>query len=385
MSILPWRGRTTKTQFQKRFAEFVKAEFPNAEVRLADGLEVVVTGLQGMRSHTVWLGRAYEEYEKNPEKVDEILRRWPGPLADSDSRAAKTIDLCNLVPMIKDIEWVEQQRRFAESSGVVMDTWSEPCNPELVILYANFGSSIRFVSRSELDATGKNAEELHQIALENLRRRTLERAFLGNDGRYLIGFGGTLEAALLLDDQLWLDTRLKLRGIPVVGVPDRDSLIVAGSNDPDQILELAAMTAHLYRTERYTISDKLFIRRGDRFDLLDPDPVDESHPIPNLEVIDVHALKAGGGSTLGVIIASPLRSDARSVYRLFKKLHGHVQYISSAEYAEECGSPDHAKTTIEVRSHPESDQRMVNMVHSLRDWVGTAKASLDVTIWTEHR
>ncbi|MDB5973121.1 MAG: hypothetical protein JWQ90_5571 [Hydrocarboniphaga sp.] len=380
MSILFWRGRTTKKRFQERFAEFVRAEFPRAEVRPGAELEVVVTGLRGSDSHTIWLGRAYQEFEKNPENVEEILRRWLGPLEDSDRDAREKADLADLVPMIKDIAWIEQQRRFAESNDAVMDTWTAPYNSELVMLYADFRSGICFLTKSDVDALGKSAEDLHQIALENLRQRTPERSVIGENGRYLIGAGGNFEATLLLDDQLWLDTRLKVRGMPIVGVPDRDSLVVTGSDDPSGVLELAAMTARLHRTERYAISDKLFIRRGNRFDLLDPDPVDESHPIPNLDVIDVHARKKGRGSTLVIIIASPLRSDARSIYRLFKKLDGYVQYISSAAYAEECGSPDPATTTIEVHIHTESDRRISNMITSLRGWVENAKASLAVTI-----
>jgi len=43
-------------------------------------------------------------------------------------------------------------------------------------------------------------------------------------------------------------------------------------------------------------------------DLLADDP---NHPIRSLETIDVYAVNKGGGATLAIVIASPLRADAR--------------------------------------------------------------------------
>ena len=80
------------------------------------------------------------------------------------------------------------------------------------------------------------------------------------------------------------------------------------------------------------------VRRSGRFVLLDPQEVDDSHPIPDISVIDVHGMRQNGGSTMAVVIATPMQADPRSVYRLFRKLDGHLEYIKTAAYREQCGT-----------------------------------------------
>jgi hypothetical protein len=72
----------------------------------------------------------------------------------------------------------------------------------------------------------------------------------------------------------------------------------------------------------------LYQRSGRVWEPLDSGPVDVTHPIPNLEVIDIHATKKGGGADLVVIVASPLRADARSMFRLARKLDAYLQEIT---------------------------------------------------------
>jgi hypothetical protein len=106
-------------------------------------------------------------------------------------------------------------------------------------------------------------------------------------------------------------------------------------------------------------------------------PVDDTHPIPNLEVIDVH-LKKEGGSGLGVVVASPLSADARSIFRLLRKLDVYLETINSSEYQAECG-PSTAKTTsIIIRLHPGSDPAVESILGAAASWAEARNASLRV-------
>jgi hypothetical protein len=111
---------------------------------------------------------------------------------------------------------------------------------------------------------------------------------------------------------------------------------------------------------------------------LDPSPLDDSHPIPSLQVIDIHAVKKSGGSDLVVVVASPLEADARSIFRLMKKLDGYLQEINSDGYRNECGAPSPGATSIIVRLHPRSDPAVEEVLAAAVSWAEARNASLRV-------
>ena len=74
--------------------------------------------------------------------------------------------------------------------------------------------------------------------------------------------------------------------------------------------------------------------------------MDESHPIPKLDVIDIHARRRSGGSDLVIIVASALSADARSVFRLFRKLDSYLREIDSDAYRQEFGEANPESTGI---------------------------------------
>jgi hypothetical protein len=112
---------------------------------------------------------------------------------------------------------------------------------------------------------------------------------------------------------------------------------------------------------------------------LDPGPVDDEHPIPNLQVIDIHATKKNGGSDLVVIVASPLSADARSIFRLARKLDNYLQEINSDGYRSEIGAPTPDTTSIIVRLHPDSDPAIEDVLRAAAGWAEKRNASLQVT------
>jgi hypothetical protein len=174
------------------------------------------------------------------------------------------------------------------------------------------------------------------------------------------------------------DPRLHISGNPLIGVSDRGSFWVADDANPWAVFSVAAGVARCYRSEQFPISMHLFCKSATTWEPLDPSPVDDAHPIPNLEVIDIHAVKKGGGSDLVVVVASPLQADARSIFRLVRKLDGYLQEINSDQYRNECGAPRPDATSIIVRLHPRSDPAVEEVLAAGVSWAGARNASLQV-------
>ena len=103
---------------------------------------------------------------------------------------------------------------------------------------------------------------------------------------------------------------------------------------------------------------------------------DEAHPIPNLDVVDVHTILNSGGSRLYMIIAAPLGEDRRSLERLMCKLERYIAYFQCNECIEQCGEPTVTNTTIIVKLHPDSSPLAFELLERNKEWVRNNDATL---------
>ncbi len=379
MGIFKWRGRISKQEFRKQLVEALRTDAPQLTYTTSPGdeLEFTISGLENDGQSVVALHRAYAEFERETSERDQILTRWKNMLLRQTNR--EPLDPANVVPMIKERRWLDEQvTQGAKSSAEGADDslWVEEYNEELVIVYAEHRDGFSYGLREDFAAAGIKPAEIRSLAMRNLRARTPKREFDIVNDVWIINAGGNFEAALLLDDEIWNNHRFRDEEEVFAAVPGRDSLLAGTDHSPNGIWNLATMAAHIYRGEPYPVSAHLMVRRSGRFVLLDPHEVDDSHPIPDISVIDVHGMRQNGGSTMAVVIATPLQADPRSIYRLFRKLDGHLEYIKTAAYREQCGAGD---TDIEVSIHGDSDARVFDLFAVLPDFVSRRGARLTVT------
>jgi hypothetical protein len=144
-------------------------------------------------------------------------------------------------------------------------------------------------------------------------------------------------------------------GVRLVTIAERGFAVTAGTSNVLHIWQSAADAAASYRKAQYPVSPHLFEQRGGRFELVDDGEDDASHPIPSPTNLDIHAVMRGGGSDLGIVVATPLQADARSVYRLVQKMDNYLEFIARASYQEQCGAPSKESTRIIVRLHEATD------------------------------
>lgn len=368
MKLLPWRGRTNKQAFLERCQRAVQKKFPEAQVAPAGELDLDVVFPNGTRNN-LYLGRAYAEFCEQPREFDDIMERWLQIVA-AHTEPAQPLDPDNLVPMIKDRAWVASLNDAASS-------WIEDYNEQLVIAYAEYKASFWYCSLTDLEKTGIPREDLRRRALANLAARSTQRELEQFAAVTMINVGGNFEASQILLDDFWADPRVGAGSL--IAVPDRDTLAVSVDDSPQAVWSLAEMAARLARTEPYPITPMLFARR-DRGPMLAIDGAenDDSHPIPRLDVIDVNAIKRGGGADQVIVVATPLDASPRSVFRLFTKIDGYLGYTASEQFRKESGPPSPATTRIVVRIHPGSSREIFELLATAAPWVRTRNAALVV-------
>lgn len=105
---------------------------------------------------------------------------------------------------------------------------------------------------------------------------------------------------------------------------------------------------------------------------------DVDHPIPALNVIDVHTIRRGGGADLHLIIAQPLQDDRNSQERLLAKIGGYLDFIGSEAFMAEAGAPSPDTTQIVVIIHPESSAKVFELLERCKPWAEANQARLVV-------
>jgi len=377
MGILFWRGRVSRASFRRMFVADLQKLAPHlvCSDSTEDELVVVITGMENSKQMTQRLHNAYQEFQKEPKKQDEILDRWArgtvalaGPLKISREL---------IVPMVKTRAWeqnaYEGREKPAPDAAEAMCT--DPCNEVLTVTYVHWGATFHFLTNSDLEEAGITRAELEPLALANLRRMTPKRDFLERAGVCLINVGGNLEATMLLDETLWSDQRFAAADTLLVAVPDRNTILACTETSVDAVWNLALLARNLWRSESYALTDQLLIRRAGGFELLDPLIEDESHPIPRLDVLDVSARKTDGTIDACIVIATPLDGSPRSTFRLFRKLEAYLTELCCAAAG---GVRKQAASIpkIDVRIHPESHPDILAKLELLRSHVAERGATL---------
>jgi uncharacterized protein YtpQ (UPF0354 family) len=366
VKLFQWRGRTSKKAFTERFQAALQQHLPEAAVDQLGELELRVRRTAQV-TQTIWLGRAYQEFCKDPADADEIIARW---LRNTTEIRIDAIDVDCIIPVIKDHGWLEQNGRPAS------DLWSEPYNTELLIVFAEFREGLHFCNRSAVADLRIPLTQLRDRAFANLQRRITQVSVERRGGDlYMLGAGGTIDASLLLLEDLTKDSRIELEGAALVAVPDRDTFLLVDDASPFAVFGIAQLAAEYYRSEPDPISRQLFRKDGGVWVPLDPAPLDAHHPIPDLTVIDVF-LEHSGGVELGLVIASPLGTDPRSLFRLFTKLDLYLREIEANRWGRNLddGTPQSARITVKM--HRDCDPIVAELVRSHGDWAKSRGATL---------
>lgn len=111
---------------------------------------------------------------------------------------------------------------------------------------------------------------------------------------------------------------------------------------------------------------------------------DLEHPIPALGVIDVNAIRHGGGADLHIVIAKPIQDDMKSQKRLLDKIEGYLSFIGSDAFQAEAGAPNPSNTRVVVQIHAESSVTIFELLERCKPWALENQATLAVSLLDQH-
>lgn len=252
--------------FTEEVARRVRAAVPDLDVQIAGELELAIA-MNEDGGNRAFLNNAYQMYSgESPKHRDELIDRFVRSFAEAAKGLERSADA--IIPVVKDRAWLtEIEASVRQMGGDPQGKLYEDLNEDLVVVYAiDTPSNIAYLSPDELERLGVSREDLRALAVRNLRgllpgvqvQRGEKLAMVTADGNY--------EASLLLFSDLWAREREKLRGDPVAAVPARDLLLFADSADADAVAQLRQLAARMRAEATYSLTDRLFVLREDRWD-----------------------------------------------------------------------------------------------------------------------
>jgi uncharacterized protein YtpQ (UPF0354 family) len=150
----------------------------------------------------------------------------------------------------------------------------EPCIDGVLLAYlVDQGDRYVYAERRDLREQGVSIEELRAASLENLSEVSDGQIRLAGDGPMrALFFDGSLEASLILLDDLW-DEGLRdyYETVPVIAIPTRDVLVFSDARSTEGIAELRAVIERACDDGgEHLISRLLYARRAGRWEPFDP-------------------------------------------------------------------------------------------------------------------
>lgn len=234
------------------------------EVQAREGLTLRLR--VGQSELSVNLRNFYNAYSASPAALDEVVETAVRSLHSYD--AARTISSFDelrerVYPILKPITLLVTVRERQLPMIVY-----RPFLADLIISYViEEPSSLAYISEGHLERWGVAEHELHEQAMANLRRRTAERGehtVTGEGAQRLVIFKAQdgFDATRLLLPDLIEPWRGQFPGSMVIGIPNRDFLIIFSDADKTILSAIAHQIQREAAEEAFGLTDQLFTLKG---------------------------------------------------------------------------------------------------------------------------
>lgn len=244
----------TVQEYTKQYQEVLIKEFPDVSFSMFDERTIEARFKDNLGRLSV--DNAYIAYQSNPDSLKQIMASYINSLRSAFAQA-DTASAGNIVPVIKPHSFLNMTTH--EGGPKVNPGVYDIYNDELVILYAmDLPNNVRGVSESDLTNLGIARESLHVMSINNLVNLIPEIQVKGGNGLFMVMAGGTYESSLILHLDLIHEDNFKVNGDLVIAIPNRDVLLITGSNDTQNIAKVATIANQMFSENNYPISPFLF-------------------------------------------------------------------------------------------------------------------------------
>lgn len=252
----------TQEEFAHLYLDSLIKRYPNIKFEL--GPDLTITSKKGELDYKQFTHNMFLAYQNEPDSISAIINRY-GALAAEMLEERKPIVIDNIIPVIKPKEYLDDVKTLvSEAKSFPMLT--EKYNDQLIIMYAEDSkTSIRYLTEDDFNALAITKDSLKSIALKNFDTIVPDIQRHGDQGLFMLTAGGDYEASLILSSSIWTKENLPVDGEFIIAIPNRDMLLITGSNNKNGIDKIKKIVADSYHTGSYQISESLFKWDGSKF------------------------------------------------------------------------------------------------------------------------
>lgn len=243
------------------------ARYMEKRLELSDEIEMLHRDGMDMRLKVrgreveIDLTSFFESYERNPGQLDAVAQTFArvllGELPErSESDYSQLAE--RVYPMLKKVDLLLTVRERNLPMLVYREFLAD-----LIIAYAiDEQHSVSYINEDHLERWGISLLDLHEQAIDNLRRRTtlVDSVTAGEGSRRLFIFnsGDGYDATRLLLTDVLQGWQRSIRGALVIGIPNRDFLIAFSDVDPDILQNIAIQVQSDSVQRDHGLTDQLF-------------------------------------------------------------------------------------------------------------------------------
>jgi uncharacterized protein YtpQ (UPF0354 family) len=184
----------------------------------------------------------YEAYIRNPNELDTVVQTFVRVIL-GEVPARTEIDFNTLAervyPMLKKIDLLVAVRE----RNLPMIVYREFLADLIITYVIDEQNSVSYINENHLEQWSISVQDLHEQAIENLRRRTQRVASVsageGEQRLFIFNTGDGYDASRLLLTDLLIGWARQLSGNLVIGIPNRDFLIAFSDSDQGILQNIA--------------------------------------------------------------------------------------------------------------------------------------------------
>lgn len=262
------RGERAPLQ-PEQFAEYVELLLTNHDEIEVQGREQLALQLAvGDRERAIDLTPFYQAYTRNPSQLDAVVRTLLHVLLDElPNRAEREFAALadRIYPMLKPIELLVTVRE----RNLPMLVYREFLGVLIIAYVIDEGQSVAYINEDHVERWGVSGLEIHEKAIENLRRRTMEQIKYITTGEaerqiFIYNSGDGYDASRLLLTETLASWARALPGNIVIGIPNRDFLIAFSDADDEVLRAVAVQIQTDAAKDANGLTDQLFTLKGDQ-------------------------------------------------------------------------------------------------------------------------
>jgi uncharacterized protein YtpQ (UPF0354 family) len=263
--------RLEMEQFTQDYADAIRAQLPEAQIKIIRPLELVFTVKGDETEHTCHLNNVWQLCKSSPQDKASIINHYVVSLVKHimpDSTEGP-IDPNSIIPSLKNKLYLNSLPVEPDGSIPVA---ADHLAGDIWITYARESeATIHFLSESDLQDLKMSMPEVHKQSIANLKNR-LNKVLKFDEGPCnLILTEGGYTASLLLLDSFWAKEEKLIAGEIVASVPSRDTLFFTSTESAEGLEAIRKVIVEASKEEAYLISNTLLVRRNGKWEVFEKD------------------------------------------------------------------------------------------------------------------